>query len=112
MTRRLRSLNRGRLAVWWVTHRQDAIRSMQLVLLVALFLAASTADYHDQLDQERAARAAVEERLADARELHGPIAPPTVFVIEARTTRDLEARLEDILGSLYAARSNAIARRP
>ncbi len=111
MIHHLRTFRGGDLAVWWDTHRQDAIRSLQLVTLVCLFGLAGRLDYEDQLAMERAARAAVEKRLAEAEQLYGPIAPPTVFVLEARTTRDLEARLEDILGGLYAARSNAIARR-
>lgn len=100
MTRAIRSLNKGRLAVWWVTHRQEAIRSLQLTALVTLMLMAGHFDYQDQLDAERAARAQVEAQLAAAGDLYGPPLPPTVFVLEARTPRELELRLAEIAGSL------------
>ena len=55
MTRALHRLTGGRLRIWFLSHRQDAIRAVQLVTLVALFLTASSMDYQDQLDTERAA---------------------------------------------------------
>lgn len=95
MTRRLRALNRGRLAVWWVTHRQDAIRSAQLTTLVVLLFAASTADYNDQLAMAEAERARAEERAAAAEGLADNL-PRVTFVIQAATREELDNRLADV----------------
>lgn len=112
MTRTIRSLNKGRARVWWATHRQEAIRAAQLTTLVALFLTASTLDYQEQLDQERAALAAAREQLRDIAGTYGPPVPPTVFVIEARTPAELEMRLAEISRDLDVARSEMLGRRP
>lgn len=96
MTRRIRALNRGRVGVWWVTHRRDAIHAAQLMALVGLWLTASAFDYQDQLDAERTRRARAEAQLAAVAEQFGPPAPPTVFVVEARSPEELQRRLVEI----------------
>jgi len=100
--KRLHALNAGRARIWWLTHRQDAVRAAQLVTLVALFLTASSMDYQDQLDAERAAKEAVAEQLAReraAREL-----PVISFVIDARTPAEARMRLAEIEGAAMAER--------
>lgn len=102
MTRRIRSLNKGRLTVWWVTHRQDAIRAMQLVAIVGLYMLASHMDYQDAINAERSARIRAEERLAGMQ----PIAdhPSVAFVIDARTKQDAINRFAEIEGALMKER--------
>lgn len=100
MTRRIRSLNGGRARVWWIHHGREAIRALQLAFLVACFLAVSHFDYQDQIDQARAAHAAIREQVARSEQVFGPPAPPTVFVLEARTVQDLDMRLAEIAGDL------------
>ena len=100
--KRLHALNAGRLRIWWLTHRQDAVRAAQLVTLVALFLTASSMDYQDQLDAERAAKDAVAEQLAQdraAREL-----PRVTFVIDAASVAEAKKRLAEIEGAAMAER--------
>lgn len=99
---RLHALASGRLRIWWVTHRRDAVRAAQLVTLVALFLAASSADYQDQLDAERAAHEAVSEQLAQERAARG--LPRVTFVIDAETIPAARMRLAEIEGAAMAER--------
>jgi hypothetical protein len=99
---RLHSIFSGRLRIWWLTHRQDAVRAAQLVALVALFLTASTMDYQDQLDAERSAKAAVDEQLAQERA--GRSIPSTVYMIEARTPAEAKMKLAEIEGAVMAER--------
>lgn len=100
--KRLRSLNAGRARIWWLTHRHEAKRAAQLVTLVALFLVASSMDYHDQLEAERAAKEAVAEQLASERSARG--LPRVTFVIDARTPAEAKLRLAEIEGASMAER--------
>lgn len=104
MTRTIRALNKGRLAVWWVTHRQDAIRASQLTTLIVLILLAGRFDYEDQLDAERAKTAKAVSQLAEVAGRYGPPIPPVVFVLEARTPRELELRLADVVNAAERTR--------
>lgn len=96
MTRRLRSLNGGRARIWWVHHGREAIRAIQLVAIVGLFLAASHFDYTDAIEAEKAAREDVAEQLRQeriARRLER-----ITFVIEASTPAEAQAKLAIIAG--------------
>lgn len=100
MTRTIRSLNQGRYRIWWLTRsrRRDLVVALQLLFLVAAFLAVSTWDYQDQLEQERYAKEDVSRILAEerkAREL-----PRTVYVIEAATPQQVAEKLAGIAGEL------------
>jgi hypothetical protein len=103
MTRRIRSLNKGRLTVWWVTHRQDAIRAAQLVTIVGLYMVASHMDYSDAIAQERSMR----ERAEEQAELMKPLAeeyPQMTFVLQARTRQDAIDRMAEVEGMIAAER--------
>lgn len=100
--KRLRSLNAGRARIWWITHRQDAVRAGQLVTLVLLFLTASSMDYRDQIDAERAAKDAVTEQLAQERAARG--LPRVTFVIDAKDIPAARMRLAEIEGAAMAER--------
>lgn len=100
--KRLRSLNAGRARIWWLTHRHDAKRAAQLVTLVVLFLTASSMDYQDQLDAERAAKDAVAEQLAQERAARG--LPRVTFVIDAKDIPAARMRLAEIEGAAMAER--------
>ncbi len=102
MIARLKRVNGGRARVWWVHHHRDAIRAMQLTAIVGLFLFASTMDYQDQLDAERAARAQIAEDLRQ--EKVSRQFPRTTFVIEARTPAEAYAKLSEITGDLETQR--------
>lgn len=102
MTRALHRLTAGRLRIWWLTNRKDAVRAAQLVTLVALFLLASSMDYQDQLNAESAAHASVREELAQERA--GRSLPPTVYMIEARTPAEARTKLAEIEGAAMAER--------
>lgn len=100
--KRLRCLASGRARIWWVTHRQDAIRATQLVAIVALYLLASTMDYQDQLDAERLAKEEAQLRLVEERALHG--IPNPAIVLDARTAERFGLRLAEIAGGLDSER--------
>lgn len=105
MTRNIRALNRGRLYIWWVSRsrRRDLVVALQLLFVVAAFLAVSTWDYHDQLAYERFAKEDVQRILEEerrAREL-----PKTVYVIEAKTPEKAQERLAQIAGELDLERA-------
>lgn len=100
--KRLRSVNAGRLRIWWLTHRQDAVRAAQLVTLVALFLLASSMDYQDQLDAERAAAEAATAKLEAHRQAHG--LPRVTFVIDVPDIPAAKMRLAEIEGAVMAER--------
>lgn len=102
MTRAIRSLNKGRARVWWVHHGREAIRAAQLTTLVACFIAVSSFDYQDQLEQERAAHAAVRQQLDEERAARGM--PRTAWIIDATTPRKASERLAEIAGDLDAWR--------
>lgn len=114
MTRTIRSLNGGRARVWWVHRRQDALRALQLVVIVSAWLVVSEMDYRDRLDQERAAREAIANELAGHRAAKEGFArrlPRTTFVIEAATPEELRMRLAEIAGDLDGARAG-LGRQP
>lgn len=100
--KRLHALNSGRFRIWWVTHRQDAIRASQLVAIVGLYLLASTMDYRDQLDAERLAKEEAQLRLVEERALHG--VPNPAIVLDANTAKRYGLRLAEIAGGLDAER--------
>ena len=102
MNRALHRLTQGRLRIWLLTHRQDAIRAAQLVTLVVLFLTASTMDYQDQLDAERAAHREVAQTLAQERAARA--LPPTLYMIEARTPAEARLKMAEIEGAAMAER--------
>lgn len=102
MMTRLHALNAGRARIWWVTHRNDAIRASQLVAIVALYLVASTMDYRDQLEAERMAKEEAQLRLVEERMLHG--VPNPAIVLDARTAERFGLRLAEIAGGLDTER--------
>lgn len=105
--RTLRASFGGRARIWWVTHRQDAIRAAQLSALVGLFLTASSMDYRDQLDAERAAREAAEAQLSADRAIRG--LPNPAIVIDAANAQQYGLRLAEIAGGVDAERARAKA---
>ncbi|MBL0142625.1 MAG: hypothetical protein IPP91_11130 [Betaproteobacteria bacterium] len=109
MSPRIRGLNRGRLRVWWITHRQDAIRAAQLVALVGCFLAVSAFDCQDQLDMERAAREDAQAQLAAERSARA--LPRLTFVIDARTPAEAQVRLAEIASDADVQRLNLRGRK-
>lgn len=100
--RSLRCLASGRARIWWVTHRQDAIRASQLVAIVGLYLLASTMDHQDQLEAERLAKEEAQLRLVEERALHG--IPNPAIVLDARTAEKFGLRLAEIAGGLDSER--------
>lgn len=94
MIARLKRVNHGRLRVWWIHHGQEAIRAAQLTTIAVIFLVVSSFDYQDQIDQERAAHAAIAETLRRERAARG--LPRTTFVIEAKTPQEASMRLAEI----------------
>lgn len=104
MTRRIRALNHGRARVWWVHHGREAVRAMQLTMVIVLWMIASHFSYQDELDMERAAREAAEARAEAAAGFERRL-PPVTFVLEARTPQELELRLAEIAGELDAVRA-------
>lgn len=98
MIARLKRLNGGRARIWWLHHGREAIRAAQLVAIVALYLAVSTFDYHDQLAQAEADRANVAETLRQERAVNGM--PRTAWIIEAKTPQEAQLRLAEIAGDL------------
>jgi hypothetical protein len=109
MTRAIRSLNKGRLRVWWIYHRQDAIRTLQLAAIVLLFLVASSMDYRDQVAAERAAHEAVREQLRDERAARGH--SRTVYLIEAATPEAARMKLAEIAGEIDLERAKLRSRK-
>lgn len=103
MTRRLRSLNGGRLRVWWIHHRQEARHHALFAILVGLWLLANHLDYQDQIDYERAMRAEAEQQLQSDRALRG--LPNPAIVLDAKTAERFGLRLAEIAGGLDAERA-------
>lgn len=98
MRRRILGFNGGRARIWWVHHGQQAVRALQLIALICAYLAVSTFDHQDQLEQERSARAAATEALRQERAARG--LPRTTFVIEAKTPQEASLKLAEIAGDL------------
>lgn len=96
--RTLRSMGRGRLRVWWMTYRHQAVLALQVVFIVWAYLIVSTMDYHDQVAAERAAKQDVAKALDDERSSRK--LPPTVWLIEAQTPEKAQQRLAQIAGQL------------
>lgn len=115
MTRTIRSLNKGRARVWWVHHGREAKRAAQLVALVGLWILASTLDYRDQVQAERASRAELEREAREAGASAQGFSrrlPRITFVLEARTPEELELRLAEIAGKADGLRAELRGGRP
>ena len=104
MAKTIRALNGGRLRVWWVCNRQDAIRSVQLAAILGLWMLASHFDYRDQLDMAHSAREAAEARADEASGFERKL-PRVTFVLDARTPEELKLRLAEIAGGLDGERA-------
>ena len=104
VNKRIRSINGGRARIWWLHHGREAVRALQLITVIALFLFASTMDYRDQLEQANQAREVAARRLNQERISHG--LPRTTFVIEAATPDDARKRIAEIAGDLDTWRYN------
>lgn len=102
MTRRLRALNGGRLRVWWLHHRRDAIGAAQLTAIVAIFLIVGHFDYQDQINAEKAAHRDVAEALRQERIAR--TLPRTTYIIEAATPAEAQSKLAQIAGDADAER--------
>lgn len=100
---RLKGLGGGRLRIWWVTHRRDAIRAAQLLTIAALYLVASTLDHQDALEQANAAREEAIAMLAEDRALRG--LPNPAIVLDAENARRYGLRLSEIAGGLDVERA-------
>lgn len=105
MTKNIRALNGGRFYVWWMSRsrRRDLVVAVQLLLLVAAFLAVSHWDYQDQLAQEKFAKEDVQRILAEERRARD--LPATVWLIEAKTPEAAQVRLAQIAGQLDMERA-------
>jgi len=96
--RGIKAMARGKLRVWWLTNRHQAILALQVVFVVWAYLIASTMDYHDQVAAERSAKEQVARALQDERNARN--LPPTVWLIEAKTPEKAQERLAQIAGQL------------
>jgi len=95
--------------------RGEALRAAQLIILVALWFFASTMDYNDQLNAERAAREDVEAELARQRAALQGFARPmprTAFLLDARSEEELRQRLAEIAGDLDGERAKLTPMKP
>lgn len=110
MTRAIRSLNKGRLRVWWVHHGPEAKRAGLLALLAAIYLLVSELDYRDQVELARLAGAASAQAEAPAG-FARPL-PRITFVLDARTPEELELRLAEIAGGADGWRAELRGGRP
>lgn len=100
MTRRIRALNQGRYRVWSLTRsrRGDLVIAAQVLFVVAAFLAVSTWDYRDQLAHERYAKADVQRMLDEEKAARA--APPTFWLVEAKTPEAAQEKLAQISGQI------------
>lgn len=101
--RTIKAMGRGKLRVWWLTHRHQAILALQVVFVVWAYLIASTMDYNDQVAAERAAKEQVARTLQDER--NARTLPSTVWLIEAQTPEKAQQRLAQIAGQLDMERA-------
>ncbi len=106
---RLKGLCGGRLRIWWVTHRVDAIRTLLLTTLVGLYLLASTLDHQDRLDAAEAAREDAIAMLAEDRAIRG--LPNPAIVLDAENARRYGLRLSEIAGGLDTERAQLRGRK-
>lgn len=110
------AFRRARLRLWWITNREQVRVCALFATLVALYLVASTMEYQDQLDQERARReraerlaADVAATLAEERALRG--IPNPAILMDATNAREFGLRLAELSGSLDAHRYQVLGGR-
>lgn len=94
----MKSLNQGRVRIWWLSHNHRP------VLAILLFAAVSTLVFHyeSRLHEERKVSAIANELLKAekmARGLHN-----TMFLIEASTIPQAQSKLAKVAGDLDMAR--------
>lgn len=102
VTHNIRSLWGGRVGIWLATHRRDARNAALLTAAVLALLGITSWNYREILQDERTARATLEEQLAE-RATFGPL-PRLTFVLDARDPQQLRERLAAIAGELDAER--------
>ena len=102
MTRAIRGFNKGRLRIWWIHHRRDAIGAAQLTAIIAIVLLVGHFDYIDQIEAEKSARRDVIEQLRQEKAARG--LARTTFIIEASTPAEAQEKLAIVAGDADAQR--------
>lgn len=98
MVRPLKTLGKGRVRVWMLTHGEQARLALLGCTMVALYSLASHWDYQDALMAEQMAHDQAKRALAQ--EQKARTLPATVFVIEADTPDKAQEKLARIAGNL------------